>query len=88
MPTTLTIKDVPDELAAKLRLRAEAHERSLQDELMEIILAATTFEATDIAARPKLTLAEMWEASRNMGLHSPDEATQIIRKMRDNRNSG
>ena len=88
MPVTLTIMDVSDALAALLRSRAAAHERSLQDELMEIIQAATTSEATDIAARPWLTLSEVWEASRNRGISSTDESTKIIREMRDSRNGG
>jgi plasmid stability protein len=37
MPVTLTIKQVPDRLAEKLRLRAAATHRSLQGELMEIL---------------------------------------------------
>ena len=37
MPVTLTIKQVPDRLAEKLRLRAAASHRSLQGELMAIL---------------------------------------------------
>lgn len=37
MPVTLTIKNVPDELAEHLRALAAAHHRSLQGELMAII---------------------------------------------------
>ena len=39
MPVTLTIKNVPDELAEQLRLLAAAHHRSLQGELMAIVEA-------------------------------------------------
>ena len=39
MPVTLTIKNVPDELAEQLRLIAAAHHRSLQGELMAIVEA-------------------------------------------------
>ncbi len=39
MPVTLTIKNVPDELAGRLRLVAASHHRSLQGELMAIIEA-------------------------------------------------
>ena len=37
MPVTLTIKQVPERLAEKLRLRAAASHRSLQGELMAIL---------------------------------------------------
>jgi hypothetical protein len=37
MPVTLTIKQVPDRIADKLRLRAAASHRSLQGELMAIL---------------------------------------------------
>jgi plasmid stability protein len=37
MPVTLTIKQVPERLAKKLRARAAASHRSLQGELMSIL---------------------------------------------------
>ena len=37
MPVTLTIKEVPDRVADKLRARAAANHRSLQGELMVIL---------------------------------------------------
>lgn len=39
MPVTLTIKNVPDEIAERLRAIASVHHRSLQGELMAIIEA-------------------------------------------------
>jgi plasmid stability protein len=42
MPVTLTIKQVPDALARKLRARAAARHRSLQGELMAILHEAIT----------------------------------------------
>jgi len=39
MPVTLTIKNVPEQLAEQLRLLAAAHHRSLQGELMAIVEA-------------------------------------------------
>lgn len=41
MSVSLSIKDVPDELAVRLRARAGRNHRSLQRELMAIIEAAT-----------------------------------------------
>ncbi len=49
------------------------------------IAPAATAEAIANEARPKLTLLDLWNAGREIGLHSPDESTQIVRKMRDNR---
>jgi plasmid stability protein len=40
----LSIKDVPDELAARLRLRAARNHRSLQGELMAIVEQAAASE--------------------------------------------
>lgn len=40
MPVTLTIKHVPDDIAAGLRRRAEANRRSLQRELLLIVESA------------------------------------------------
>jgi plasmid stability protein len=40
MPVNLSVKNVPDALAAKLRSRAERNHRSLQGELMAILEAA------------------------------------------------
>ncbi len=40
MPVNLSVKNVPDALAARLRARAERNHRSLQGELMAILEAA------------------------------------------------
>ena len=108
MPVTLTIKQVPDRVARRLRERAEANHRSLQGELMAVLEAtlATPMaleqpqaayrnnrpKRAQLAESPlqkrKLTLAELWEIGRKMGLQSPSESTQIIRKMRDERYGG
>jgi plasmid stability protein len=42
VPVTLTIKQVPDRVADKLRLRAAASHRSLQGELMAILEEAVS----------------------------------------------
>lgn len=46
MGVNLSIKDVPDELAQRLRERAARHHRSLQGELMAIVEAAALEPAT------------------------------------------
>ena len=45
MPVTLTIKEVPDRVADKLRQRAAASHRSLQGELMAILEQALAQQA-------------------------------------------
>ena len=45
MPVTLTIKQVPDRVAAKLRTRAAASHRSLQGELMALLEHAVDQDA-------------------------------------------
>lgn len=54
MPVNLSIKEVPDALAERLRKRAERHHRSLQGELMAIIESASTADAqlTESSQRP------------------------------------
>lgn len=42
MPVNLSIKNVPETMAAKLRARAERNHRSLQGELMAILETAAT----------------------------------------------
>lgn len=53
MPVNLSIKDVPDELAERLRQRAARHHRSLQGELMSIIEQAASRDPHDLLARPE-----------------------------------
>jgi hypothetical protein len=52
MPVTLTIKQVPDRVADKLRLRAAASHRSLQGELMAILEEAVS-QAAPQARQPE-----------------------------------
>jgi hypothetical protein len=58
MPLTLTIKQVPEEIAEALRRRAEANHRSQQRELLLILERAVTHTPT-----PGLHLAEPAPAS-------------------------
>ena len=76
MPTTLSIKNAPDDVVQKLRLRAERHHRSLQGELLAIIEEAVR---TDKPRTPHELLAEI----RRLGLQTPAESASIIRADRD-----
>ncbi len=54
MPTTLTLKNIPDELHRGLRASADAHRRSLSSEAivwLESVLAARKPAATEHLAR-------------------------------------
>ena len=113
MSQTLTIRNVPDALARKLKTRAERNHRSLQGEVMAILVhasAAGTAEQTpapyraslsESGAKPaapetaplpaagalgkKLTIEEIWERGKRLGLSSPNESARIVRKLRDER---
>ena len=73
MSINLSVKNVPDELAAALRARAERNHRSLQGELMALIEAAVIEEhsviatsypvAADREARKQRLLTLMQEAA-------------------------
>jgi plasmid stability protein len=78
MPVNLSIKNVPDDVAEKLRKRAVKHHRSLQGELMAIL-------EESLAERKVLTPAELLSEVQGMGLKAPDESATIIRKERDAR---
>lgn len=75
MPVNLSIKNVPDELAERLRQSAARHHRSLQGELM-VILEKT------LLAGERLTPAEVLERVRKMGLKTPSESIAMIRSDR------
>lgn len=77
MPVTLSIKNAPDEVVAKLKARARRNHRSLQGELMAIVTQAAVDEPETI------TLSELHEYAKSLGLQSPSEAVEIVREMRD-----
>jgi plasmid stability protein len=76
VPVNLSIKNAPDDVVQRLRERAARNHRSLQGELMAII---------EEAAKPVryLTVGEVVERARALGLHSPDESADIVRADRD-----
>ena len=107
MPITLTIKQVSDRVAEKLRLRAAANHRSLQGELTAILEEAV-LQTSPRARQPeapyavkshpagksakkvpvhgkRMTLAELWERSRQLGPSAKRESAAIVRTLRDER---
>ncbi len=78
MTTNLSIKNVPDEIVERLRERAKRNHRSLQGELLSIL------EAT-VGSGRGLTVDELYQKTKALGIHTPSESTQMIREDRDAR---
>ena len=72
---TLSVKNVAKDLAKRLRDRATRNHRSLQGELLAILVAA----ADSTSVHDLVTLA------RRLGLSSGSESAAIIREDRDGR---
>jgi plasmid stability protein len=74
---TLSVKNVPADLAKRLKERAERNHRSLQGELLAIL---------DDAGRKRLTLDDIAELAKRLGLKGESlESARIIREDRDER---
>ncbi|GAB4251261.1 MAG: hypothetical protein Kow00122_08910 [Thermoleophilia bacterium] len=78
MPVSLSIKNVPDEVAAKLRKRAQENRRSLQGELLAIVEEA-------VGRSAELTPAELKAYVDSLGLRTADDSVSIVRTDRDGR---
>ena len=76
MPVDLSVKKVPDYVAERLRTRAKRNHRSLQGELLAILEEAAGPART-------VTISEVLERGRRLGLSTPDESVQMIREDRD-----
>ena len=77
MPVTLSIKNVPDQLAEKLRWRAARRHRSLQGELLAIL--------EETVSPRRVSPRDLLKSLRESGLRTPAEAAQMIRADRDAR---
>ena len=91
MTVNLSIKGVPDDIAGRLRSRAEAHHRSLQGELMAI-LEQTMSEPMVVAPTRRWKNIDEYLAERKargpvVGWNPADlpMAVDIIRADRDSR---
>lgn len=76
MPVNLSIKNVPDELADRLRRRADAAHRSMQGELMAILEAA-------LEDRPPMRPREVLARLKALDLRTGREAADDVRRDRD-----
>ena len=78
MSVNLSIKDVPDEIAALLRVRARENHRSMQGELMAIVEAAVR--------RPRRkSIDDIMAEIAALGLKTTSESAAMIRADRDSR---
>lgn len=62
MPTTLTLKGIPDEVYARLKKTAEAHRRSLNNEaisVLETVLFPRNTQASERIARARALRAPL-----------------------------
>ncbi len=78
MAVTLSIKNVPEALAERLRQRAAKAERSLQGELLVILREA-------VEGRKRLTAVEALRRLRMSGLSTEAESVALVRADRDGR---
>jgi plasmid stability protein len=76
VPTTLSIKNVRDDVAQLLRERAARHHRSLQGELLAIIEAAVVDE---------VTVENLYARVQKLDLGADGDSTAFIRQDRDSR---
>lgn len=77
MPVTLSIKNVPEDLARRLREKARENHRSLQGELMCILEAGV--------GRRRLTVQELVSEVKALGLKTGNESVGMVREDRDAR---
>jgi plasmid stability protein len=97
MPINLSIRNVPDDVADRLRARAARNHRSLQGELMAIFESAVRpgsgmqedqreYHAEQpTPEKRKLTVREVGEEAEKLAIYQPGDepGTQIIRRHRD-----
>ena len=75
MSVTLSIKGLPEDVAAKLRRRAAEHQRSPEGEALAILEASLTDERC-------ITIGELHAKVQAMGLRSPAESVAMLREDR------
>jgi plasmid stability protein len=76
MAVSLSIKNVPDDMVVRLRERAKRNHRSMQGELITIL---------EEAVGPQLTLREVSDRVKALGLKTEGDSVQMIREDRDSR---
>ena len=72
--SSLTIKNIPDEMLMLLRERAKRHHRSMQGELILILEEAT--------ASTMMSLEQVQKRVEELGISTGDESTRWVRELR------
>jgi plasmid stability protein len=92
MTVSLSIKNVPDDLARRLRARAARNRRSLQRELMLILEQAAapchapaSGEAGNESAAERMSFDEIFARARILFPRGTSSSVATIRRMRDER---
>jgi len=78
MPVNLSIKNVPEDLANRLRERAAKHHRSLQGELLAIL--EETLSKDEV-----VTPSQLLSKVRELELHTASDSAPWVREDRDAR---
>jgi plasmid stability protein len=82
MGVSISIKNVPEEKLELLKARAKRNHRSLQGELMALIDHAAAEPPPE--QRP-VTIDDVLQQGKRLGLSTPDESAAWIRELRDSR---
>ena len=90
MAVNISIKNVPDALASRLRARARLNHRSLQKELIVILEAATNEDAarstpTREPEAGAMSIEQVLERARRLFPRGTPSSTEFIRRQRDGR---
>jgi plasmid stability protein len=89
MPVNLSVKNVPDALAERLRTRAERNHRSLQRELLSILESAADERSPQPSFRTTpgnyITIDEVVARTRALFPQGTASSVAFIRAMRDGR---
>jgi hypothetical protein len=87
MAVSLSVKGVPEALAAALRRRAKLNQRSLQGELLTILHDAVGRDAGRVAPEPEVseTTTSEWTPLTRSAIAPRSESALIIRAAREGR---
>ncbi len=77
MTVSLSVKNVPDDIAEKLRERAKRNHRSLQGEILAVLESAID--------PGTLTVDDLYRRVKASGLRTRSDSVRIVRQMRDER---
>ena len=77
---SLTIRNIPGSVLARLRERAQRHRRSMQGEVLSILETAAAAEQA-----PRMTPGEFLRHVQSLGIRTRSESADMIRKDRDAR---